>query len=40
MKRWHFDNCELILTNEQKEERHRKNLENGRKATKMRMKNK
>jgi hypothetical protein len=40
MKRWHFDNCELVMTDDQKEERHRKNLQNGRNATEMRMKNK
>jgi hypothetical protein len=38
MKRWHFDNCVLVLNSEQLLERHQKNLENGRKATTIRMK--
>lgn len=40
MKRWHFDNCELVLTPAQLLERQEKNLENGRKSTKMRVRNK
>ena len=40
MKRWHFDNCEIVLSPEKLLVRQQRNLENGRKATKMRIQNK